>query len=164
MDDFIGFLIRPWYGLLLHDFMMINVIIYILIFCWWDVMRTQWWLRSTTSSYGQPVLKVVYEKMIIHSTEAVWEILAWEEWLGCQHDTSPMVDIPGSTPVWAQYMIFFDFTNIKVICIMFWKSIVLWKKHWWSLTLSWPDDIQKTFFTSHDVFNLKWKCTDLILF
>ena len=60
------------------------------------------------------MLKDTYRETIIHFTKAVWEILVLEEWLECRHDTSPMVDILGSTPVWAQYMVFFDFTNIKV--------------------------------------------------
>ena len=91
-------------------------------------MRTRWWLRSTVSSYGRPVLEAAYGEMIVHSTESVWKILAWEKWLGCRHDTSPMVDIPGSTLVWAQYMSFFDFKIWKLICIMFWKSIIIMKK------------------------------------
>ena len=64
-------------------------------------------LRSTTGSYGRPVIEVAYGETMIHFTEAVCEILAREEWLRCRHDTSPMVDIPGSTSVWAQYMVFF---------------------------------------------------------
>ena len=43
---------------------------------------------------------------VSHSTEAVWEMIAREEWLGCRYDVSPMFDIPGSTPVWAHYIIF----------------------------------------------------------
>ena len=129
MDNFTRFSIRQWYGLLLHDFMMINVIIYILILCWWDVMRTRWWLRSTTGSYGRSVLEVAYGKMIIHSTEVVWEILDQEEWLGCRHDTSLMVDILGSTPMWAQYMVFFDFTNIKVYIYYVLKTYMYYERN-----------------------------------
>ena len=66
------------------------------------------------------------ERQILHSTEAVWDMLAREEWLGCRHDASPMVNIPGSTPVWAQYMYFFIF-NTKSIRIMFSKIYILWK-------------------------------------
>ena len=51
-------------------------------------------------------------RYLFHSTEAVWEMLAWEEWLGCRHDASSMVNIPGSTPVLAQY-IYFHLYNIK---------------------------------------------------
>ena len=53
-------------------------------------------LNSTTGSYGRPMIEVAYGEMIFHSTEAVWEMLTREEWLGCQHDASPMFDILGS--------------------------------------------------------------------
>ena len=33
-------------------------------------------------------------------------MIARKEWLGCGHDTSPMLDIPESTPVWAQCILF----------------------------------------------------------
>ena len=75
------------------------------------------------------MLEAVYGETIIHSTEVVWEILAREEWLGCRHDTSPMVNIPGSTPVWAQYMIFFDFTNIKVYMYYVLKTYMYYEKN-----------------------------------
>ena len=63
-------------------------------------------LRSTTGFYGRPVIEVAYEETLFHSTEAVWEMKAREEWLGCRHNASPMLDIPGSTSVWAPYIIF----------------------------------------------------------
>ena len=63
-------------------------------------------LRSTTGSYGQLVIDATYVKALIHSTKAVWEMIAREEWLGCRHDASPMFDIPRSTPMWAQWIIF----------------------------------------------------------
>ena len=56
------------------------------------------------------MIEAAYGETMIHSTEVVWEMLAQEEWLGCRHDTSPMVDIPRSIPVWAQYTIFFWFS------------------------------------------------------
>ena len=56
-------------------------------------------LRSTTGSYGRPVIEVAYEETIFHSAETIREMVAWEEWLGCQHNASPMFDIPGSTPM-----------------------------------------------------------------
>ena len=84
--------------------------IYIMILWWWDVMRTRWWLRSTTGSYGRPMIEVAYGEILSHSTEAVWEMVAREEWLECWHDASPMFDIPGSTLVWAEYILFFDFS------------------------------------------------------
>ena len=66
-------------------------------------------LCSTTGSIGQPVIEAAYGETMIHSTETIWEILAWEEWLGCRHDASLTLDIPGSTPMWAQYIIFSKF-------------------------------------------------------
>ena len=65
------------------------------------------------------MIEVAYGEIMFHSTEVVRETLAQEEWLGCRHDTSLMIDISGSTPVWALYMIFFGFHDIKSICIMF---------------------------------------------
>ena len=35
---------------------------------------------------------------------------------------------------------------------MFSKSICSTKEHWWSLTSSWPDEIQKVFSTTHGFF------------
>ena len=141
----------------------VYVINYILILCWWDVMRTRWWLHSATGSYGQSVLEAIYGETIIHSI--VWEILAREEWLGCRHDTSPMVDIPGSILVWAQYIVFSDFNKYKNLYVICFENLyVLWKKHWWSLTLSWPNDVQRTFSTSHNIFLMKNKSIDISLF
>ena len=89
-----------------------------------------------------------------HSTETVWEMIAQEEWLGCSHDASSMLDIPGSTPVWAQCILFFWFLKYKnlCICILISKSICSIKEHWWSLTSSWPDEVQKLFSTAHEFY------------
>ena len=45
-------------------------------------------LRSTTGPYGRPRLEVAYGRCYVHSTEAVWELIAREEWLGCRHDVA----------------------------------------------------------------------------
>ena len=79
-------------------------------------------LRSTTGSYGRPVIEVAYGEILFHSTEAVWELIAREEWLRCRHDTTPMFDIPGSTLVWAQYVLFYGFQrykNLPALCFFF---------------------------------------------
>ena len=57
--------------------------------------------RSTIGSYGRTFLEAAYREIMIHSTEAVWEMLARKEWLVCRNETSPMVDILGSTLMWA---------------------------------------------------------------
>ena len=53
-----------------------------------------------------------------HFTEAVWEMIAREEWLGCRHDASPMFGIPGSTPVWARYVLFSSFQKYKNLPVL----------------------------------------------
>ena len=53
-------------------------------------------------------------------------MLAQEGWLGCRHDASLMVDILGSTLVWAQYMYFR--LLIQILYLLCFKSLyVLWK-------------------------------------
>ena len=82
-------------------------------------------LRSTMGSYGRFVIEVAYGEILFKSIEAVWELIAREEWLGCRHDASPMFGIPRSTPVWAQCILLSGFHDIKLICIMFLKSIYI---------------------------------------
>ena len=134
----------------------------IMIWLWWDhemiyrlgmyfymdMMRLSdlwWWLRSTTGSYGRPVIEVAYGEIMFHSTEVVRETLAQEEWLGCRHDTSPMVDIPRSTLVWAQYTIFFGFHDIKIYMYYVLKSIRI---------------INRTLVVSD--FVLAWRCSEKV--
>ena len=74
------------------------------------------------------VIEVAYGETMIHSTEAVLEILAWKEWLGCCHDASSMFDMPGSTPVWALYMIFSGFHDIKIYMYYVFKIYKYYKK------------------------------------
>ena len=129
---------------------------------WWDILEIWWWLHSTRGSYGRSVLEVAYERQLFHSTETIWEMLAWEEWLVCRHDASPMVDTPGSTPIWAQYMYFWLF-NIKSICIMFWKSICSIKDlggPWYCLD---PTMFRECFWPSMMFSLKKRKSTDLLL-
>ena len=49
--------------------------------------------------------------------------LAREEWLGCRHVASPMFDIPRSTPVWAPYILFSNFYDIKTYIYYVFKCI-----------------------------------------
>ena len=70
-----------------------------------------------------PVTEAAYRKTMIHSTKTVWKMLARKEWLGCRQDASPMFDIPRSTPVWAPYMIFSGFHDIKIYMYYIFKFI-----------------------------------------
>ena len=88
-------------------------------------------LRSTTSPYGRPVIEVAYGEMILSLHRGCMGDVAREEWLGCRHDASPMLDIPGSTPVWAQYILFSGFQrykNLYVLCFQIYIYSI--KEHW----------------------------------
>ena len=50
--------------------------------------------------------------------------LAWEDWLGCRQVASSMFDIPGSTPVWAPYILFYDFHDIKTYIYYVLKYVI----------------------------------------
>ena len=66
-------------------------------------------------------------RQLFHPIEVVWEMLAREEWLRCRHDSSPMVDILGSTLVWAQYM-YFRFYNIKTYMYYVLKTYMYYER------------------------------------
>ena len=67
-----------------------------------------------------------------------------------------MSDIPESTLVWAPYIYFlFSIYQNLCICITFSKSICSIKEHWWSLALSWSDEVQKIFSTAHERLSVK---------
>ena len=85
-----------------------------------------------------------------HSIEAVWKMIARKEWLGCRHDASPMFDIPGSTPMWEQYNIFWFFLISKLICIIFLKIYMLYKR---TLVVS---DLVLTRQKSENAFDCPW--------
>ena len=106
-------------------------------------------LRSTTGPYGRTCdrNRIWENDDSLHRGCCGWW-LAREEWLGCWHDASPMFDIPGSTPVWAPYLLFSDFQNIKTYIYYVFKSIHTIKEHWWSLISSWPDEVQRKFSTA----------------
>ena len=61
-----------------------------------------------------------------------------------------------NTSVGSVYIIFW-FSKYKnlCICISFSKSICNIKKHWWFLTLSWPDEVQRIFSIAHKLLNVK---------
>ena len=134
--------------------MLIHTCIYMytMILWWWVVMRTRWLLRSTTDPYGRPVIEVAYGEMVLSlhrscvgddSSRRVVGVSVW-----CiTHVRHTRVN----TRVGSVYIIFW-FSKYKnlCICILFSKSIYGIKEHWWSLTLSWPDEIQRMFSTAYE--------------
>ena len=97
-------------------------------------------LRSITGPYGRLMLEVAYREILLSLHQGLWEMIAREEWLGCRHDASPMFDILGSTPVWAQCILFSGYHDIKTYMyyVFFLKNLYIYiyciKEHWWSLT------------------------------
>ena len=109
-------------------------------------------LHSTKSPYGWLVIEVAYGEMIFSLHR------------GCMGDDSSRRMVGMSTwciaHVWHTrintsvgfvYIIFW-FSRYKnlCICISFSKSICSIKEHLWSLTLSWPDKVQRMFSTAHE--------------
>ena len=68
---------------------------------------------------------------------------------------SSMLDIPGSTPVWAHCILILGFYTILQIIYIYihgFQLIHCIKEHWWSLSLSWPDEVQRMIFDRPFVF------------
>ena len=57
------------------------------------------------------------------------------------------------------YFLIFKYQNL-CICIMFSKSICSTKEHWWSLTSSWPDEVQRMFYNRPWAFKYIIDTTD----
>ena len=142
--------------------MYFNIYIYIL---YDDVMRCHEdtvMLRSITGSYGRPVLEAAYGEIAIS--------LHW----GCLGDVSSGRVVGVST--WCithgrhtrvntsmgTVYVFLIF-NTKIYTYYVLKSICIMKGHWWSLTLSWPENDQGMFSTAHDVFFKEMKILKFII-
>ena len=65
---------------------------------------------------------------------------------------SPMLDIPGSTPVWLNVFSDFYYITSMYMYNVFKIYIYSIKEHWWDLTLFWPDEVQSMFSTAHGFY------------
>ena len=121
-------------------------------------------LRSTTGSYGRPMLEVVYGETLfslhwdcigVDSSGRVVGVSAW---------CIAHVDIPGSTLVWTQCITFwFSIYKLMYICVLFSKSICSIKEN--NICGLWPclDPIRfREWFQS--TMNFKWKTKNHIHF
>ena len=82
--------------------------VYIYI-CLHDVMDFYFFmviLRSTTGPYGRPIVEVAYGEMLFSLHRDCMGVELGKSGWGVDM-LSPMLDIPGSTPVWAQSVLFF---------------------------------------------------------
>ena len=121
----------------IYDYVMVSVLVI---------------LRSTTGLYGRPIAEVAYGEILFSLHRGCMGVDSSGRVVGMSTLCHPCWDISGSIPVWAQCIIFFlSFYNIKTYNYVL-KSICSIKKHWWSLTLSWPDEVQRMFLTAHRLF------------
>ena len=134
-----------------------RIYMYIMILWWWDVMRTRWWLRSTTGPYGRPVIEVAYGEMILSlhrgcmEDDSLGRVVGVSAWC-IIHVWHTRVN----TSVGTVYIIFwFSIYKNLCICILFSKFICSIKEYWLYLTLSWPDEDQRMFSTDHELLNVK---------
>ena len=105
-------------------------------------------LRSTTGPYGRSMLEVAYGEILFSLHRGCMGVKLEKSGWGVDM-MSPMLDIPGSTPVWAHCIPFLDFhttLNIYIYIYMVFKLLHYIKEHWWSLTLSWPYEVQRMVF------------------
>ena len=96
-------------------------------------------------------------RLYFHSTEAVWEMVAREEWLGCRHAVAHVGHTWINTSMGLTYL-FLGFSFYKTYMYYVFKTKYIYiysmtQKHWWSLTLSWPDEVQRMFFDRPLVLN-----------
>ena len=55
------------------------------------------------------------------------------------------------------YVLFSDFHDIKTYIYNVLKFICSTKEQWWSLTLSWPDKVQRIFSTAYEFYQSETK-------
>ena len=75
-------------------------------------------LRSTTGPYGRPITEVAYGEMLSSLHRGCMRVKLGKSGWGV-HMLSPMLDIPGSTPVWAQSVLFSGFSLYKKYILCF---------------------------------------------
>ena len=64
---------------------MVYIYIYIYLFMmsrWYEKMVLQWWLRSTTGSYGRTYVEATYREIMIHSTMAIFRDVSSRRMVG----------------------------------------------------------------------------------
>ena len=112
-------------------------------------------LRGTTGPYGRPMLEVAYGEILFSLHQGCMGVKLGKSGWGVGM-MSPMLDIPGSTPVWAHCILFLDFHTTLNIYIYIWFSKLLHyiKEHWWSLTMSGPNEVQRMVFDRPFVLNI----------
>ena len=92
-----------------YDFGMDFFLFYFMLWWYYVVYGPLW----STYDRGR-----IWGNFIFHSTEAVWVMIALEEWLGCRHVVAHARHTRVNTSVGSIH-IFSEFSYYKLICIMF---------------------------------------------
>ena len=114
-------------------------------------------LRSTTDPYGRPITEVAYGEILLSLHRGCTGVDSSGRVVGVSTWCRPCLTYPGQHQCGLNVS-FFDFLYIYInlcIGILFSKSIYIIKEHWWSLTSSWPDEVQRMFLTAHEFFKKK---------
>ena len=124
-------------------------IIYIYIFTWlWlchGFCLFMVILRSTTSPYGRPVTEVTYGKMLLSLHRDSMGVDSSGKVVGVSTWCRPCRTYPDQHQCGLNVFSGFLYkTYVYVWC--FQNLYVVQKEHWWSLTSSWPDEVQRVFF------------------
>ena len=121
-------LVVVFHYIYIYMFMSLHVHDYVMNFYFMVI------LRSTTGPYGRPIAEVAYGEILFSLYWGCMGVELGKSGWGVDM-MSPMLDIPGSTPVWAHCILFSGFLYYKKIknkyIYMVFKSI-LWIYIWFS--------------------------------
>ena len=92
-------------------------------------------LRSTTGPYRRPIVEVAYGEMLCSLHRGC---------MGVDSSGRVVRHTRVNTSMGTVYIIFWVFIILKLIYIF--KPICSIKEHWWFLSLSWPDEVQRMVF------------------
>ena len=105
-------------------------------------------LRSTTGPYGRPMIEVAYGKILLSLYRGCMGDDSSGRMVGLSTCCCPCWTYPGQYQCGLNVYYFLGFYTIKTYMYYVFKSIHVYsliQKHWWSLTLSWPDEVQTIF-------------------
>ena len=133
-----------------------------------DIIIILWWYYVVLRAPMVDLLQRSHMgRCYSHSTEAAWELSSGRV-VGVSTCYRPCWTYPGQHQCGLNpfYSWAFNIYNLYVICFIsnLNISMILKQKHWWSLTSSWPDEVQRMVFDRPDMFVyiliLLYKSTD----
>ena len=121
-----------------------------MVTCLEDI-EIRWWLRSTTGSYGRPVLEVAYGEFLYFTPPRLYG----------ENSSGRVVGVSACYITHARHTwvntsvgsitLFFGFYDIKTYMYYAFKIYIYCiKEHWWSLISSWPNEVQRMFSIAHE--------------